>query len=118
MAFPYAELQQDAEALVADAGRDASLQKPGAKTGDAWDWTDGTPTATTVKVVVTSRVERNEPDTLVKRVDIKALISTSAGVVPERQDKLLLGSETVKIMDVQEIAPGDTTLLYKIEGEI
>lgn len=114
MAFDYAPLANAATGLIADFGQDATIRRV---SGDTYDpvtgiTTGGTTTDTAVRAVVVG-ISKDYAAQLggnIQAGDRMALIATNAPLV---SDALVLGSDTWAILDVQEVNPGGTALLYK-----
>lgn len=117
MAFNYAGSVATAERLIKDAGQDVTLNKQGAETGDDWDSTFGADTTSTIRVVDLDgeNVDRNGVYT--GKVTRKLLISTSAGVTPEKGDEVVIGGLSHSLGVVRPLSPGGTVVLWKAELE-
>lgn len=114
MAFDYAPLAEVAVSLIDQFGQDATIRRVSGETYDPVTkvTTGGTTTDTTVRAVVVgiSQEYAAQLGGNIQTGDRMALIATSKPLV---SDSLLLGSDTWAVLDVQEVKPGDTGLLYK-----
>lgn len=114
MAFDYSPLAAVAVSLIADFGQAATIRRV---SGDTYDpvtgtTTGGTTTDTAAQAVIVgiSKDYAAQLGGSVQSGDMMALIATYA---PVQSDSLILGADTWAILDVQEVKPGDTALLYK-----
>lgn len=114
MAFDYAPLADVAVSLIADFGQDATIRRVSGGTYDpVTGTTTGTTTTDTTVSAVVVGISKDYAAQLggnVQAGDRMALIATDAPLV---SDSLILGSDTWAILDVQEVNPGGTALLYK-----
>ena len=79
--------------------------------------TGGPKVSTTVSVrAVITNYNQNEIDgTLIQREDKQAIIAGASVAKPDTFDELVRGSLRYKIVNVEEITPGGTPLLYKLQ---
>lgn len=110
--FNYIPLKSKAETLIAKFGKDVTLRKKVAS-GDEWSPTFVV-TDTTVKAVDLNQEIRDRTGSLVGQSVRTLFVSTSAGVTPEKEDKIIIGSELHEIDFVRELNPGGTALLWEV----
>lgn len=113
MAFNYTRSKATAERLLANFGQTVTLRKrtaSGSGRNPSYSETD-----TSVVAVDLNEVNRNAPGSLNERTDRKLLVSTSAGVAPDTNDRVLLDGEWHTIGMVMPLAPGGTTIMYEAE---
>lgn len=123
MAFNYGELRDGTvKELLAEFGLAATLRQEVI----TYDPTTGVgasvPTDTAI-VLVKLPIERPKlrnffREELIERASYHLLVSASelaaAGVVPTANDKVLLGTHVFSVLGVNEVAPGPTTVMYKL----
>lgn len=114
MAFNYQNSRATAERLIANFGQNVTLTKRA-----AYDPSDFSPTVVTTTHTVVAvdlmEVNRNAPGSLNEKTTRKLLISTSAGVAPETNDRVLIDGESHTIGMVMPLAPGGLTVMYEAE---
>ena len=115
--FDYAETKADADELIAEFGQAATLRRPGASTGDAWNPTQGAATDYGCMVVVLSYDYREIDGTRILSTDKKVLLAkASLSAEPATSDRLLISGAEHAIIDVQPLNPGGTVVLYQIQA--
>lgn len=112
----YDRLEATARRLIKDKGFVAVIVRPGAPTGPAHDPQPGVPTRHDCQMVETRYSMTNRDETLVQRGDKLGLISTETDVVPALPDRIEIGGEQYAFLDVQPLAPGRQTLIYKFHA--
>ena len=117
MTFNYSGSVATAERLIAKFGQDVTLNKQGAETGDAWDATFAADVPTTIKVVDLKEKERDRNGIYTGKTTRKLLISTSAGVTPEKGDAVVIGGLSHFLGVVEPLSPGGVIVLWKAELE-
>lgn len=115
MRYDYGPLKATAERLIHRFGMAATLETAGAATGDPWNPTPGAVTQTEVQVVQGFERLRDAAGTLVGRTLHTLTISTSAGVVPQKADRIQVDGQWVEIDEVRPVSPGGTDLLYEVD---
>ena len=114
MAFDYAPLESVAASLIADFGQSVTIRRVTCESYDPVTGitTGGTNSDTTVSAVIVG-ISKDYAAQLggnVQQGDRMALIATNEPLV---SDSLIIGSDTWAVLDVQEVNPGGTALLYK-----
>lgn len=116
MGFDYSSLEASALRLITDKGRDVTLRavaegtyNPGTDTISGASESDSI-----VKMVMRDFTTRELVETMIERGDKEALVAASGITAPEVNDVIVDGDE-YKILNVQQVAPGDTTILYKLQ---
>lgn len=114
MAFNYANSKATAERLLANFGQTVTLRKRTASGGTDWN-PSHTDVDTSVIAVDLNQVDRNAPGSLAEKTTRKLLISTSAGVEPETNDRVQISAEWHTIGMVMPLSPGGTVIMYEAE---
>ncbi len=113
MSFNYAAARATAERLIARFGQSATLRKV-SRSGTAYaptiDETD-----TTITVVDLNQRVRDQSGTLIGQSQRTLYVSTSAGVVPEKDDKVVIGGTEHEIGEVRALSPGGTVVFYEVD---
>ena len=116
MAFNYTDILNTATTLIAASGRNVTYQSLDKGGYDAaTDTVSGNGyTNTTIKAVILGiNVFKTDESTL-QRGDRIALISASS-ITPNEKDKIIDGSATYQIVSIEEVNPGDTAVIYKLQ---
>jgi len=118
MAVNYANFQALAERLIFENGRTASLVKNTVIGGDEWAPVLD-PSATTVRVFdagITTEDQFNDliGRTLIPKTGHRLLVSTSAGVVPEKRDTIIMDGAEYEIDMAETFSPAGTDIYYEI----
>lgn len=115
----YSGLSAVAIAQIADKGRDVTfVYKTQGTYNPATDSFSGqTSTTQTVSMVITNYRKTEIDETMIKSGDRLGLLAPQTNLTraPETGDSVTDGSETFSIVAIDEIKPGDTTLLYKLQ---
>lgn len=120
MTFNYARARATAERLIARFGQTATLRRL-ESVGQQWA-PKQFPTDTTVTVVDLDILKRDRDGSLTAESSRNLLISTSAGVAPRQDDKIVIGlaasavsdqSDWHEIENVKPFAPGGTAVFYE-----
>ncbi len=111
----YESLRDTAARLIADKGRTMTLRS---KTAGSYSTSSGAVSVTSVDTTVTG-VVTNYPlmrvdGTLVQRGDLKVL--TVSSVAPKAGDGLYIGTVEHDIIDVREVNPGGTVVVYAVQA--
>jgi hypothetical protein len=119
----YIGIRSRASALITKNGKSITIQTPVAGTFDPATGvnTPGTPTTKTVKAVESnySQAERNGTSILMNdRMFLVSGLDTSGAVIvqPTTSDKLIIGADTLSIVKVDPIKPGDTAVIYEVQA--
>lgn len=100
----------------------ATLEKPGSKTGPAYNPTIGDPTYHRLTVLEDWQQQGDQSGTVVGQALHKLMVAAT-GPVPEKDDRIALGvlpqnasggSEWHEIIDVMPTAPGGEALMYEV----
>jgi hypothetical protein len=110
----YAGLADTSSRLIAASGRSMSLRRLASSGADPWNPTLAA-TDTTVTGVVTAFDAREIGD-LVQRDDKRILIDSTTE--PKAQDRLVDGSIEYQIINVRQIKPGGTAVLYIVQARL
>lgn len=105
-------------AEVSDKGRSVTLTYTTQGTYDPGDdtFTGQTTTTQTVKAVILNFRRAEIDGTLIKNGDRRALVAPdNLTRAPKTGDTITDGSEVFSIQNVEEVKPGDTVLLYKLQ---
>lgn len=113
MAFDYAPMQTIASTLLAHFGRSSTVRSPNVISTDppAGTVTLGTPVDTTVNAVLVSINEKNAPGALIQSGDKLAIMDGAIDI----EDQFIQDSEIWQVVNVIEIKPGDTSLIWKAQ---
>lgn len=116
MSFDYSPLQNVALSQISDKGRDVTYTQVTAGTFDPTTntVTGASETDTTIKAVITDFDESQIDGTIIQRKDKQVLITADV-VTPKLEDKITDGSVTYQIVNINQIAPGDIVMLYKLQ---
>ena len=109
----YTRAAATAIRLIAKYGRSLTLKSEALSGASAWSPTV-TSTSTTVIGVVVDYRQSDIDGTLILSGDKKIIISSS--VVPTAAGRIADGSLEYSIIDVKEIKPGSTAVLYVIQA--
>lgn len=113
MAFNYQNSRATAERLIANFGQNVTLVKI---TSDGASYSPSvSETSYTVVAVDLNETNRNAPGSLNEKTTRMLLISTSAGVVPETNDRVTIDGETHTLGMVKPFAPGGVKVLHEAE---
>lgn len=110
----YNRMAATARRLLRQYGREMVLRKPGEASGPDWDPTPSTPTDTPF-IGVQSKYSTGEIDgQLIQQQDRKIFVE--ALPEPPTQDMTLIDKgQSLEIVSVQTIEPGDGALLYILQ---
>lgn len=115
MAFDYTGLQSTAAAVLAQLGRTVTLRQTSA---GAYDPATAANTTTTIDTVRKGALfdfpasqERTQAG-MILQTDKKLLME--AGVVPEVQDKVIIGTDEYTILGFAETNPAGVPVLYSL----
>ena len=113
MAFDYAPMQAVASGLLARFGRSSIVRSPNVTSTDpaAGTVTTGAPVDTTVNAVLVSINEKNAPGMLIESGDKLAIMDGAIDI----EDQFIQDSEIWQVVNVIEIKPGDTSLIWKAQ---
>ena len=115
MTFDYERIRGTAERLLSRFGQPVTLIKPGEPTGPEWAPVPGEPVEYTVTAVDENNMQRDQVGTLIGDAIHALTISTSAGVAPERADRVRVMGREYEITEVAPLAPGGTVLLWQVK---
>lgn len=116
MVFNYTNTAQVALDQIADKGRNVSLVY---KTSGTYDpqldsVVGASENTVTVKAVIRNYSQRDMDGTLIKKDDQEVLIAASGITKPQSGD-LIIDAEELTIVDVREVKPGATAIMYKLQ---
>jgi len=118
MSFDYSGLVAASIALIDKFGRNVTFTyiTPGTYTASTNAITGDSETTQTVKMAITD-FRRDEIDgKKVKRGDKEALLAPdSLTREPRTGDKVTDDGKDYRVMDIDDVKPGDTVLLYKLQ---
>lgn len=114
MTFSYAGLNQKTKDLITKFGRSVTLRRR-VNSGTAYNPTV-TPTDIAATVVATKYNSFEVDGALILKTDKKFIMSST--VVPASDDLIVDGDATYSIINIEVVGPGDTVVLYKIQGRI
>jgi hypothetical protein len=113
MAFDYAGLRTDVDAILDEFGLAATLRQRTTSGADAWAPTV-TETDTACVVLFDEYADRERDGTLITEKDRKVLIKAgSLAVMPATGDVLVVSSVAYSLMNVRQVSPGGTVVLYE-----
>ena len=120
MAYNYATLVNTATRMITDFGRDVVLRRV---TSGTYNPTTGTTTGDatadeTIRVVFTDYDKQTIDAGLVERGDKNILLFAEGVAEPKTTDIIVDGSVQYKIITVSVVKPGNTAILYKIQGRV
>lgn len=116
MVFDYARMQGIATKLLTDFGKPQHIQIK-RTTGGTFDPVLGETTGATVNTIDLVGVVTRVPD---KLVDDTRVLKTDRMVVidfantPRMDDELVIGGKQAQIVDIIEVSPAGTPLIYKV----
>lgn len=114
----YSRLAATSSAQIADKGRSVSLvfETQGTYAPATDTFTGQTSSSQTVKMVITNYRKNEMDETMIKIGDRQGLLAPDNLLrAPKTGDTVTDGAETFAIVSIEEIKPGDTTLLYKLQ---
>jgi hypothetical protein len=117
-AFDYAPALATANDLIARYGKPGNIRRAGAPTGSAHNQTPGTPVDHPVTFVTLKYATKDIDGVRVLATDKRVLCAVGAlAIMPTTSDLLAEATGApYKIMAVDALEPGDTTLLYWIQA--
>jgi hypothetical protein len=110
--FAYGPLKTLAENLVEQFG-DTAILRQVTNSGTAYAPTQ-TETDTTIKVVEDEDEVRDSSGSLVGQTERTLYVSTSAGVVPGKSDKIVMDGVEFEIVTAKRVRGGSLNLLYEV----
>lgn len=111
--FDYAGLRDDADAILDEFGTAATLRQRATSGADAWNPTVSN-TDTACVVVFDEYSDRERDGTLITEKDRKVIIKAgSLGVTPATGDQLVVSSVVYSLMNVKQVSPGGTVIIYE-----
>lgn len=110
----YSKIATTAEQLISRYGRNVSVRQI-TKSGTAYDPTV-TPSDTTVKAVSANYTTEDQAGTQIQQGDIRFYIKTSIAMTTDMQ--IVDDSNIYSIIDVNNIKPGDTQIIYIIQARL
>lgn len=113
--YDYTKLKATAERLIAKFGKSGTLHNRGTETGPAYNPTQGVDSNTTITAVDLDQSLVKKPGTLVEGVGRTLLVSTAAGIAPTTDDEITIDGTRHAVVDVRELNPGGTALLYEVD---
>lgn len=118
MSFDYSRLRATAERLLDRFGFKVILEKPGEDGGDPWNPGPGEPTQHPITVVQQYKQVRDASGTLIAQTQHTLLISTEGGVIPAKEDAVIINGERREVLAVRPVSPGSVDLLYEVDVQI
>ena len=118
MAYDYTGLAATADRLIEKFGQAATIRRKTTTGGSAYDPTSGTTTTTDQAVnAAITRYRNSEIDgTLIKRGDKQALVpAVGLTITPTVKDQFVLGDVVHAIQAVDEVSPGGTVVVYRLQ---
>lgn len=120
----YDKMEATARRLIKQFGYSAKLWRAGTPSGPPHNPTPGTPTESACIVVETgySLTNRDLPgmgtSSLIEVGDKLGIISTeiAGGIVPTKDDVLVVGSDRYNFIDLKPLAPGGQALLFEFHA--
>ncbi len=112
-AFDYAEAAADAAELIEEFGQSATLRQVSNGT-DPWNPSE-TVTDTTITAVDLNREIRDASGTLTGQTRRTLYISTAAGVVPAKGDRVAIGGTEHEIAAVRTLAPAGVNVYHEAD---
>lgn len=115
MRFDYSRPRSTADRLLSRFGKTAVLEKPGEPSGPAWDPVPGEPTQHEITVLEFNERVRDRSGTLIGQSVTTLYVSTSAGVAPEKADRVQVDGSWYEIDEARRLAPGPTVLMWEVD---
>lgn len=116
MAFDYASLRSDVDAILDEFGMAGTLRQRTTSGADPWDPTV-TDTDTDCVVLFDEYSDRERDGTLITERDRKVLIKAGSLVVtPATGDQLVVSGVTYSLSNVTQVAPGGTVVIYQAKA--
>lgn len=111
----YSELATDADALLTEFGQSVTVRRQSA---GAYNPDTGASSITTTDVIGHGAVfDRNAKDidgAMIQHGDKQLLLSASGMAKPSTADTVIIGGESWRVIDPQEISPAGIPVLYDI----
>lgn len=114
MSYDYGPLTATANRLIGQFGAAQTLRRYPSLAGQSYGATQGAATDYTVTAVRSSRKVMDAEGGLVSNTQEAYTIRVQEGVVPQKDDFLVIDGAERRIVAVSETRPGDSTLLYKV----
>lgn len=123
-AFNYTRIQARCISALARAGQPCVVRVLGAKTGNAWDPTIGSPTLIDVTAMTYRPRLQPREGSLIDNIYLRALVMPQDGLDIGQADRLAIGVEAadvdastvwLEVSDVQKFAPGGPVLFWELE---
>lgn len=115
----YENLARTALQQIAGKGRSVTIKSPGSAQAydpDTDTFTAGTDGTASVKAIFTDFAKKDIDGEQILRTDKRVLIAASAlATEPSTTDKLVDGSDEYRIIKVDVVKPGDTSILYAVQ---
>lgn len=113
MAEDWAAVAAEVADAIAEVGFAAVLEKPGANTGPEWAPVIGAPTTSAITIIDDTINIVNLAGTLVTQEERVLTVST-AGLAPQKADRVQVRGIWHQISRVTPIAPGGVDLMYEV----
>lgn len=117
MSFDYTSLQNTADRLISKFGRSVTLRRVTAGTYDPSNLSvSGDSNAdTTVTVAIMNYEEREIDGSVIKRQDMRGYLAAKNTALPSVSDIIIDGSVQYQIVNIRELKPATTSLLYELQ---
>ena len=114
--FDYAGLRDEAEALIEEFGKSATLIERGPQiAGPDWNPTFGPDVEYPVTLVEEGYETEPIPNTQVQRGDARLLVSTKGLTIdPDTSHRINVDGRVHQIVEVKRERPGPTTMVYQV----
>lgn len=116
--FDYARARATADRLLTKFGRTATLRQTSTSGGDPWDPGSGTTTTTdtTVTAAVLEYANSEIDGTIILASDRKVYVSAEGiAVTPVPADVLIVGPDTLSIVNVKPLNPAGTVVMWELQ---
>lgn len=109
----WASVAAEVAAAIAEVGFAATLEKPGTKTGPDWAPIIGAPTQSAITIIDDTIQIVSAAGTLIT-MEERVLTVSTAGLAPEKADRVLVRGTWHEVSRVTPLAPGGVDILYEV----
>ena len=112
-AFDYAKTRATATRLIERFGQAVTFHRVSAETGDAWNPTQQT-TSYPARAAVLGYEDSEIDGTMVQAGDRKLYVSVF-GIEPTTSDKVVIGTESLRVVNVKPLNPAGTVVFFEVQ---
>lgn len=113
VAFDYTRPRATATRLIERFGQTVTFHRVTTETGDAWNPTQTT-TGYSAKAAVLGYEDSEIDGTMVQAGDRKLYVSVF-DIEPTTSDKVVIGAETLRVVNVKPLNPAGTVVFFEVQ---